>query len=561
MLKSAGSSPLAEKDSIGWHGNTRGLFPVWELTVSWWKKKGKEAQKAEGPAPSSGAAREGGEVEDVRNTLRKGEDKPFESALLAAQNDPLSGGPRPVPADRIGPVQRVRPQFRGLRQQAVAARTVAQQSVAHQSVAQQPHAHTAVTNPSAVRETASHVADAVSSKVEPSAQEIQAEGHDAQKDIAQGADPSKPKAKVSAQGGIDWWLFVLLVMILGIGLVMVLSASGIVAENDYGDKYYFFKKQLAFAMAGGVLMGVAAMLPRGLLYKSHYPLLFIVLFMLLLTLSPLSPSINGAHRWIRVGPMSVQPMEFVKIALALYLAYYMATKQDLVKTFSRGVLPPFIVTVVFAMLLLLQPDFGSAVVLALLLLLMCIAGGTRFIYIFFAMILASGGIVALVLFEPYRMRRLMAFLDPFKDAHDTGYQLVQSLLAIGSGSFFGVGMGASRQKMFYLPEAHNDFIMAVLAEEMGFVGVSVVMLLFLFFFWRCYLIIRGQEELRARYTAFALSCIIALGVILNLAVVMGVAPPKGVPMPFLSYGGSNLVAMMICAGLLLNFSRTAKLPH
>lgn len=529
--------------------------------MSWWKKKGKEAQKAEGPAPSSGATREGGEVEDVRNTLRKGEDKPFESALLAAQNDPLSGGPRPVPADRIEPVQRVRPQFRGLRQQAVAARAVAQQSVAHQSVAQQPHAHTAVTNPSAVRETASHVADAVSSKVDPSAQEIQAEGHDAQKDIAQGAGPSKPKAKVSAQGGIDWWLFVLLVMILGIGLVMVLSASGIVAENDYGDKYYFFKKQLAFAMAGGVLMGVAAMLPRGLLYKSHYPLLFIVLFMLLLTLSPLSPSINGAHRWIRVGPMSVQPMEFVKIALALYLAYYMATKQDLVKTFSRGVLPPFIVTVVFAMLLLLQPDFGSAVVLALLLLLMCIAGGTRFIYIFFAMILASGGIVALVLFEPYRMRRLMAFLDPFKDAHDTGYQLVQSLLAIGSGSFFGVGMGASRQKMFYLPEAHNDFIMAVLAEEMGFVGVSVVMLLFLFFFWRCYLIIRGQEELRARYTAFALSCIIALGVILNLAVVMGVAPPKGVPMPFLSYGGSNLVAMMICAGLLLNFSRTAKLPH
>ena len=507
------------------------------------------------PAPEPGTASEGCDAEEARNTLRKGEDKPFESALLAGQTD--AGRQRKAQEERVEPVQRVRPQFRGLRQQAVAARAVASQAVAQQSVAHHETA-SAAASPNA----AAHMAhDAGASQTDAPAHEVRAAAGQDAKAHEEGPGAPLASARPVAQGGIDWWLFVLLVMILGIGLVMVLSASGIVAENDYGDKYYFFKKQLAFALAGGVLMGVAAMLPRGLLYKSHYPLLFIVLFMLLLTLSPLSPSINGAHRWIRVGPMSVQPMEFVKIALALYLAYYMATKQDLVKTFSRGVLPPFIVTVVFAMLLLLQPDFGSAVVLALLLLLMCIAGGTRFIYIFFAMILASGGIVALVLFEPYRMRRLMAFLDPFKDAHDTGYQLVQSLIAIGSGSFFGVGMGASRQKMFYLPEAHNDFIMAVLAEEMGFVGVSVVMLLFLFFFWRCYLIIKGQEELRARYTAFALSCIIALGVILNLAVVMGVAPPKGVPMPFLSYGGSNLVAMMICAGLLLNFSRTAKLPH
>ncbi len=362
-------------------------------------------------------------------------------------------------------------------------------------------------------------------------------------------------------GSIDWWLFVLMVMLLGIGLVMVLSASGIVAESSYGDKYYYFKKQLVFAGIGGVGLCCAALLPRKILYRLHYPLLFFVLFLLLLTLSPLSPSINGAHRWIRLGSVNIQPMEFVKIALALYLAYYMSDKQDLVKTFSRGVLPPFGVTVLFCGLLLLQPDFGSAVVLALILFFMCVAGGTRFLYLILAFIMAIVLGVLLAVFEPYRMRRLMAFLDPFEDAHNTGYQLVQSLLAIGSGSFFGVGMGASRQKMFYLPEAHNDFIMAVLAEEMGFVGVSVVMLLFLFFFYRCYLIIKGQEELRARYTAFALTCIICLGFLLNLAVVMGVAPPKGVPMPFLSYGGSNLVATMVCVGLLLNFSRTARMPH
>lgn len=165
--------------------------------------------------------------------------------------------------------------------------------------------------------------------------------------------------------------------------------------------------------------------------------------------------------------------------------------------------------------------------------------------------------MALAILEPYRLRRLLAFLDPFADPTDTGYHLVQSLLAIGSGGFFGVGVGASRQKMFYLPEAHNDFIMAVLAEELGFVGITVVMLLFGLLFWRCYRIIMRQTELRDRLTAFGLTVILAMGAVMNLAVVMGVAPPKGVPMPLMSYGGSNLMATMLCVGLLMNFSRTA----
>ena len=165
--------------------------------------------------------------------------------------------------------------------------------------------------------------------------------------------------------------------------------------------------------------------------------------------------------------------------------------------------------------------------------------------------------MALAIASPYRLRRLLAFLDPFQDAHNTGYQLVQSLLAIGSGSFFGVGVGASKQKMFYLPEAHNDFIMAVLAEEMGFVGVTVVMILFALLFWRCYKIIMGQHNLRDRFTAFGITTILVMGAVMNLAVVMGVAPPKGVPMPLMSYGGSNLLATMLCVGLLMNFSRTA----
>lgn len=355
----------------------------------------------------------------------------------------------------------------------------------------------------------------------------------------------------------DWWLFTLTMLILAIGLVMVLSASGIVAEQTNGDKYYFFKRQIVYAAAGALALWGAAILPRDWLYRLQYPALFFALLLVLVTLSPLAPPINGAKRWIRLGPISIQPMEFVKIALALYLAYFMSSKQNLIKTFSKGVIPPFAVTGLFCFLLLLQPDFGSAVVVAGLLFFMCVAGGTRFIYIFLSLALACGGAMALAIAEPYRLRRLLAFLDPFQDAHNTGYQLVQSLLAIGSGSFFGVGIGASKQKMFYLPEAHNDFIMAVLAEEMGFMGVSVVMCLFALLFWRCYKIIMGQSNLRDKFTAFALTIILLMGAVMNLAVVMGVAPPKGVPMPLLSYGGSNLFATMICIGLLMNFSRTA----
>ena len=192
----------------------------------------------------------------------------------------------------------------------------------------------------------------------------------------------------------DWWLFTIMLTILAIGLVMVLSASGIVAEQVNGDKYYFFKRQLLFAAGGGVALWGAALLPREWLYKLQYPALFFSLLLLLITLSPFAPAINGAKRWIPLGPVSVQPMEFVKIALALYLAYFMSSKQELIKTFSRGVIPPFAVTGLFCFLLLLQPDFGSAVVLAGILFFMCVAGGTRFIYLFFSLALACAGAMA-----------------------------------------------------------------------------------------------------------------------------------------------------------------------
>ena len=374
---------------------------------------------------------------------------------------------------------------------------------------------------------------------------------------ARGNIRSRQASPARAVGAYDWWLIGLTLVLLCLGLLMVLSSSGIVGERLVGDKYYFFNRQLLFAGLGGVAMAVAATIPLEKLNRWHYPLLFGAFFLLLLTLTPLGTKVNGATRWISFKFFSVQPLEFAKIALALYLAYFMSTKQDLVKTFSKGVIPPFAVTILFCLMLLAQPDFGGAAMLAMILFFMCMVGGTRFIYLFFSVAIGLGMAVWLVVKSPYRLDRFTAFLDPLKDPQGVGYQLLQSLMAFASGGMFGVGMGGSSQKMRYLPEAHNDFIMAVLGEELGFLGVSVVMLLFLLILVRCYKIILGQPDLRDRLSAFGITLVLALGAVLNLAVVLGMVPPKGVPMPFMSYGGSSLMCSMVCIGLLLNYSRSA----
>lgn len=375
---------------------------------------------------------------------------------------------------------------------------------------------------------------------------------------------ARREAKVAATapgvklGQPDWWLLGITLVLLSIGLIILLSASGVVAERRYNDMLYFFKRQSIFVFAGLVIMVLAASLPRHILNKLQYPALLLALFLLLLTLTPLTPRIKGAARWIPFGPINLQPMEFAKIALVLYLAYFLSAKQDMIKTFSRGVIPPFAVTGLFCLILLRQPDFGGAAVLSLLLFFMCLAGGTRLIYLGFSALFVMGVGVMLVVQSSYRFRRLLAFRDPFKVARDEGYQLVQSLYALGSGGFWGQGLGDSGQKLFFLPDAHTDFIMAILGEEMGFIGVSLVFLLLAFFFWRSVRVALSQENLRDRLTAFGLTLILGLSMLLNMAVVLGAAPPKGLPMPFLSYGGSSMLATMCCVGLLLNYSRTAR---
>ena len=356
----------------------------------------------------------------------------------------------------------------------------------------------------------------------------------------------------------DWWLLALTLILVSLGLIMVFSSSFIFAEYKRADTYFFFKRQFLFVVVGIAAMGLVASMRRETLYKLQYPALFVVFFLLVLTNTPLATTVKGAHRWISIGPFSLQPMEFAKIALVLYLAYFMATKQDIIKTFSKGVIPPFLVTGLMCGLLLLQPDFGGAAIMLLLLFTMCLVGGTRPIYLATSALLACGAAYLLITSTEYRLDRITAFLRPFEVADKEGYHLVQSFYAFGTGGLFGSGLGASHQKLFFLPEAHNDFILAVFGEETGLAGITIFFMLMGAFYWRGLKIALAQPDLRDRFTAFGVVLILLLSTVLNMAVVLGVAPPKGVPMPFLSYGGSSMLASLICVGLLLNISRSGR---
>lgn len=350
-----------------------------------------------------------------------------------------------------------------------------------------------------------------------------------------------------------------IICLASLGLIMVMSASGIMAEKVYGDKYALFLKQVVFMVAGLVIMTVVARSKMEFFYNKTYFWLVATAGLLFLTLfSPFSNTAGGASRWLRLGPISVQPLEAAKISLVFYLAYFFSKKQDMVKTFSVGFLPPILMTGGLCFLLLLQPDFGGAVFLSALLFLMCLVGGTRIIFLGSAIMLGLFSAVLLVVNSPYRFRRVFSFLDPFKDAQNSGYQLVQSLYGLGSGGWTGQGLGEGKQKLFFLPEAHNDFIMSVVGEELGFFGISLVIILVGILLWRTVMISIRQESMHDRITAFGMGAILIIGGILNMGVVMGAIPPKGVPMPFVSYGGSHLVSGFFCAGVLLNLSRKVK---
>jgi cell division protein FtsW len=363
------------------------------------------------------------------------------------------------------------------------------------------------------------------------------------------------KTPAAASPEYDHLLMISALLLLGLGLVMVFSASGVLATDKYHDPAFFLKKQLIYAVIGIALMLVVRRIPYQSYNRLVYIILFISLILLILVLIPgIGVRIRSASRWIKFGPLVIQPSEFAKLAIIIFLAYSMARKQEKIRYFSIGFLPHIVVAGIFILLIEKEPDFGTALALAGITFLMLFVGGTRLTHILLVVLSASPLVIYVILKNKMRLERVVTFIDPWKYAQESGYQLVHSLYAIGSGGFWGLGIGKSREKLFYLPDSHTDFIFSIMSEELGFLGVITVISLFVILILRGFIIsLRAQDNFGA-YLAMGLTALIGLQAVINMAVVSGLMPTKGLSLPFLSYGGSSLLVNMIAVGILLNIS-------
>jgi cell division protein FtsW len=341
-----------------------------------------------------------------------------------------------------------------------------------------------------------------------------------------------------------------------VGLVMVFSASAIVAGNRFQDPGFFLKRQIVWLAFGLVLMQLASRIDYTLWKKLSIPMLACMLLLLALVLVPsFGVSAKGARRWLRIGPLSVQPAEMVKLVAVIFMAAYLTRKGDKITQFRDGLLPALIVIGLLGGLVLLEPDLGTVLVLGLVTVGMCFLAGARISHLLALGLCAIPIVLGLVLGSSYRRQRLMTFLAPWKDASDAGFQITQSFLAFGSGGPFGVGLGEGKQKLFFLPEAHTDFVLALVGEELGFIGTAVVTLLFAFFVWRGFQIAARARVPFGRYLGMGITLLIGGQALVNAAVVTGLLPTKGLTLPFVSYGGSSLVVSLMGVGILLSISR------
>jgi len=352
----------------------------------------------------------------------------------------------------------------------------------------------------------------------------------------------------------DGKLIFAVVMLLGVGLVMVASSSIEIADRATGDPLHYFKRQFVFA-----LLGITAGFVLTKIRLTHWEnsgmaiLLFMVVLLLLVLIPGLGRTINGSTRWLAIGPFGLQVSEVVKLLLIVYLAGYVVRQGKQIRESFIGFLKPMMVLVVLFTLLLLEPDFGAAMVLLITALGMLYLAGVKF-WKFGMLLMASGismGFVAIS--SPYRVERLTAFLNPWSDPFGSGFQLTQSLIAIGSGAWSGLGLGASIQKLFYLPEAHTDFVFAVIAEELGLVGVTFVISLFILLIYRCFAIGKMAEKQGMRFgaqIAYGIGIWLGLQAFINIGVNTGVLPTKGLTLPFVSAGGSSLLVVCASMGLI-----------
>ncbi|MFC0301505.1 stage V sporulation protein E [Virgibacillus soli] len=351
-----------------------------------------------------------------------------------------------------------------------------------------------------------------------------------------------------------------ILFLLAIGIIMVFSSSYVWAEYKYGDMFFFLKRQLLFAGIGIIAMFFMMSIPYGTWRKYAKVILLICFFLLIIVLIPgIGMRRGGAQSWIGVGAFSIQPSEFMKLGLIIFISSMLAVKQKYITSFKKGFLPLLSLVFVAFGFIMLQPDLGTGVVLVLTCMVMMFAAGARLLHFFGLAAIGVIGFVFLIMSAPYRISRITAFLNPWEDPLGDGFQIIQSLYAIGPGGLMGTGLGASLQKYFYLPEPQTDFIFAILGEELGFIGGTFLLFVFVLLFWRGIKISLEAPDEFSRYLALGIVSMLTIQAMINISVVIGLIPVTGITLPFLSYGGSSLTLTLCSAGILLNISKATKI--
>ena len=337
---------------------------------------------------------------------------------------------------------------------------------------------------------------------------------------------------------------------------MLLSASSPSALSESGNSYSYFFRQAIFAVAGLFMMWVISNIDYRF-YQKYYKLAYIVAFLLLLAVPLIGREVNGAKRWIYVTEaLSFQPSELVKVLMIIFYAGILVKNRDELNKYGKGFFKHIIMIAPIIVLLLIEPHFSASIIIIGIASIMMIIAGCKFWhFLVSALVVGVPGIIALIILEPYRLQRVITFLNPWSDPTGDGWQVIQSLYAIGSGGLFGAGLGESKQKYLYIPEPHNDFIFSILAEELGFIGCAVVIILFAIFIWRGVLIAMKSPDMFGSLVSIGITAQIAIQVIINIAVVTSSMPATGMPLPFFSYGGTSLFILLCEMGILLNISK------
>ncbi|MBM4246520.1 MAG: putative lipid II flippase FtsW [Deltaproteobacteria bacterium] len=358
---------------------------------------------------------------------------------------------------------------------------------------------------------------------------------------------------------VDFWLLGAVLGLLGLGVVMVFDASYFLGAVRFGDAYALIVRQAIFICMSATLAATLARVDPLLLKRLAYPALFAVLALLVLVLIPgIGQVRGGARRWISLGLFAFEPSELMKPVFVLYLARSLSAKQDRMHSFSFGILPHIVMMLVPILLLLLEPDFGASAVITMVTLAMLFAAGARLKHLAMLGLAVLPPAVALVWHSPYRLERVTAFLDPWRDPLGNGFQLVQSFLAFGSGGVLGAGLGNGKQKLFYLPEGHTDFIFALIGEELGLIGCVAVLVCFGVLAMRGFRVATRSRDRFTGLLAFGLTFLFVGQALLNIGVALGMLPTKGMPLPLVSYGGSAMMAAGLSVGVLLALSREVR---